>query len=116
MGGFGYFREAERVPRVESARDIHDVLESGALEEAGRDRAAVSALAVNGDRLGGVEAREVGCEPVQRTILRVLHVPALPFRRTPHVHDLDFVSEIAKLLDGDLQCLRNRKSGGDPRR
>ena len=48
LGAHG--RQLRLLPRIESADDVDYVLEPGALQQAGGDHAAVSALAVNCER------------------------------------------------------------------
>ena len=85
-------------PRVVATSDVRDIGESGTLEQAARNHAAVSALAVNCDRRVRREVRERLAEVVKRVVLRLVDVPGLPLGVATNVEHGELGCAFGKLL------------------
>jgi hypothetical protein len=84
-------RQCRLLPGVESADEVDDVLETGALQQAAGDHAAVSALAVNRNGRRVIHLWWRDSEVVERPPGRVRNVRGIPLRFATYVEHLDFV-------------------------
>src|SRR5271166_2622428 len=92
------------LPGIEAASHIDHILESGALQQAGGNHAAISAFAVHCHLRVAVHFGWGDFEIIQRPPCRVLDMTSLPFRRTANIEHLQVVGSKpdVKLLHVDL--------------
>src|SRR5208282_3358624 len=98
------------MPGIVAADDVYDVLVADFQEQAARDGAAVSTLAVNGDGTLLAEMREGLGEAVEGIPLGRFHVAGLPFRFAAHIQHAHAAAQqfFLELAHGYLCKLRQR--------
>ena len=82
------------LPGVEAAGEVGDVAEAGAAQDAGRDGAAIAALAVDDDEFGGVELAGVFGELAERDADGVFEGSGLDFAGLADVKDGEVVPSL----------------------
>ena len=95
------------LPGVEAAGEVGDVAEAGAAEDAGRDRTAIAALAMDHDEFRWIELACVFGELTERNSDGVFERSGLNLAGLAHVKDgevaLLFFLEVCEFLQGDLR-------------
>src|ERR1019366_7445079 len=84
-------------PRVKAAGHVDDVVVACALQQATCDRAAITALAVDGERLLRLDRRQCGLEAIQRIPIGTADVACLPFAFATDVQHLKTVCSQARV-------------------
>src|SRR5208282_1118242 len=100
------------MPRVEASRHVDHIAIAGALEQTAANHAAISALAVNGNRTLSIDCGQSVRKRIERPTLHLRDVPSLPFAFAAHIEDFDRAQAsvaqfLVQFLSGNLRRLQH---------